>query len=227
MPGLLTIRTKSKEWTHEIADDEAVIVGRSSRTDIQILDKAASGLHFEIRGADDEWMIKDLKSTNGTFLNGEKIESSPLSTGDVIKVGSVEIVFSSEEVADEIEEIDDQPDLPSDVEDETPPDVSDDETELAQAIKLPKKEPVEVLEELEEELEPLDEIEELDAPEADAIAAKKPKTEVTQKAKALEENEEEIIDLDEGEGGEAVPDTTHEEILNPEDDDDVEILEIE
>jgi EAL domain-containing protein (putative c-di-GMP-specific phosphodiesterase class I) len=45
------------------------------------------------------WRIRDLKSTNGTFVNGERIEESPLEDGDTVKVADVEFIFHA--LADE------------------------------------------------------------------------------------------------------------------------------
>ena len=49
--------------------------------------------HFKIYTNDHKYFLKDLNSSNGTFLNGFKIVQSRLNHGDIIKVGEITIYF--------------------------------------------------------------------------------------------------------------------------------------
>ena len=72
-----------------------VTLGRESRNDITIPDINVSRTHAEIslspQGA---WVITDLGSTNGTYVNGRAVASQPLNEGDHIAMGSTKFVFT-------------------------------------------------------------------------------------------------------------------------------------
>jgi FHA domain len=75
--------------TRHLIRDETVRVGRSSENDIVIGEAAmVSGRHLEIRKEGDTWRIVDLNSTNGTFLNGERITEAGLEPPCVIRLGA-------------------------------------------------------------------------------------------------------------------------------------------
>jgi hypothetical protein len=71
-----------------------VVIGRSRECDVRLEDANASRRHCEVtqEGAT-TWTLRDLGSTNGTELNGERVDRSPLADGDHITVGSTTIVF--------------------------------------------------------------------------------------------------------------------------------------
>ena len=57
----------------------------------------ASRRHFEIELCDDHYYIQDLGSTNGTYLNGRRLERKErIFSGDVITMGGKDIVFTSD-----------------------------------------------------------------------------------------------------------------------------------
>ena len=68
-------------------------VGREGG-DISIDDPALSSLHFMIEERGHEFFLRDLGSTNGTFLNGHPVRSATLESGDEIRAGESEFVFS-------------------------------------------------------------------------------------------------------------------------------------
>ena len=69
------------------------VLGRAG-SDLNINDVAVSRRHCEIVRAADEWMVRDLKSSNGTFVNGEKVAERVLKEGDRLKLGQTELGFS-------------------------------------------------------------------------------------------------------------------------------------
>jgi len=76
----------------------AVSIGRASDCSIPIKDRYLSRKHAEIIADGDAWVLKDLGSANGTYLNGARVErDQPLSTGDRIRLGDTEIVFETAE----------------------------------------------------------------------------------------------------------------------------------
>lgn len=68
-------------------------VGRGSEAEIQITDAGLSRLHFELLYNGQRAGVRDLGSTNGTFLNGVKFHEAPLVAGDIIRAGETELVF--------------------------------------------------------------------------------------------------------------------------------------
>ncbi len=73
-----------------------VIIGRSDECDIVIDSRNVSRQHTRIsETSPGEWMVEDLGSRNGTFVNGERVKSSPISRADVIEIGPASLSFSS------------------------------------------------------------------------------------------------------------------------------------
>jgi len=93
LPTLYVLQGPDKGRTYQTPDEPAVI-GRSS-DHIQLTDNSTSRRHAEIRPANDAWILVDLHSSNGTYLNGQRIVApTELKHGDQIKVGSTLLVFS-------------------------------------------------------------------------------------------------------------------------------------
>ena len=76
----------------------AVSIGRASDCSIPIKDRYLSRKHAEIIANGNAWILKDLGSANGTYLNGSRVErDEQLKTGDRIRLGDTEIVFETSE----------------------------------------------------------------------------------------------------------------------------------
>jgi len=69
------------------------IVGRGSDADITVDDTGISRKHVEILWDGKRGQVNDLGSTNGSKLNGEKVEKAPLEPDSVIEIGRTRIVF--------------------------------------------------------------------------------------------------------------------------------------
>lgn len=65
-----------------------IIIGRSSDLDMVLVEDMVSRRHAKITSTDTEVYIQDIGSTNGTFVNGEKVSRSKLNEGDRILVGT-------------------------------------------------------------------------------------------------------------------------------------------
>ncbi|MBN1626162.1 MAG: FHA domain-containing protein [Deltaproteobacteria bacterium] len=77
-----------------VFDENTVFIGRSFKNDIQISDTAISRKHLKIFRIGKRFFIEDLKSTNGTLINGESIasgESYEVGEGDNIQIGGTVI----------------------------------------------------------------------------------------------------------------------------------------
>jgi hypothetical protein len=69
-------------------------MGRGAECDLVVPDSQSSRQHASIEAYGDRWMIRDLGSANGTFLNRQRLESrQPLRSGDLIYVGQSPLMF--------------------------------------------------------------------------------------------------------------------------------------
>ena len=73
------------------------IVGRDSSSDIILADEEISRHHCQIKNRGRSFIIRDLGSRNGTYVNGDKIVNSILKTGDKLLLGSTELTFINSE----------------------------------------------------------------------------------------------------------------------------------
>ncbi|MCH2170002.1 DUF4388 domain-containing protein [Myxococcota bacterium] len=72
---------------------EAVRIGRGQDCDLRLANGDASRRHAEIRSGSEGFVLRDLDSTNGTYVNGKRIQEIALEPGDRIEIGSSEIRF--------------------------------------------------------------------------------------------------------------------------------------
>ena len=75
---------------HELNVDRTTI-GRVEDNLFQIAEPSVSSHHCEVHLRGEEILIRDLNSTNGTFINGEKITESTLKPGQTLRLGNVEL----------------------------------------------------------------------------------------------------------------------------------------
>ncbi|MFN7951829.1 MAG: FHA domain-containing protein [bacterium] len=69
------------------------MIGRGEQADVRVDDDAMSRRHTEISYRNLEFRVRDLESSNGTFLNGSEVKEYALRNGDKIMAG--ETLFSS------------------------------------------------------------------------------------------------------------------------------------
>jgi ABC transport system ATP-binding/permease protein len=65
-------------------------VGRAPRADFVVDAPLVSRLHCRLTLQDDGVLVEDLESTNGTFVNGQRVSKSLLASGDLLRVGRME-----------------------------------------------------------------------------------------------------------------------------------------
>ena len=71
-------------------------LGRGPRADFVIDTSLLSRVHCRLEATETELTVEDLKSTNGTFVNGRRVSQSPLQSGDRLRLGRLELVVSQE-----------------------------------------------------------------------------------------------------------------------------------
>lgn len=80
-----------------VLDGPVASLGRSRECDCVLADPNISRKHAELRRAGSgDWQIVDLGSTNGVKVNGRKVESSRLSPGDSVALGTTQFTFDIE-----------------------------------------------------------------------------------------------------------------------------------
>lgn len=90
---LTVMQGPDKGRRFDLPDDEPQQIGRSSEA-LPLIDQTISRRHAELTPDDGKWLIRDLRSANGTFVNGVRVtEPTPLRVGDQIRVGSTLIQF--------------------------------------------------------------------------------------------------------------------------------------
>src|SRR5688572_12105818 len=81
-----------------------IVIGRSSELDMVLVEDMVSRRHAKITVANDQIFIQDLGSTNGTFVNGEKIKRTRLNEGDRILIGTSIIKLVATDTAPSVDE---------------------------------------------------------------------------------------------------------------------------
>jgi len=75
-----------------------LILGRGKDADLLLLDPSISREHSAVFPEGEEFVIEDLESANGTFVNDEPVMRKNLEEGDLIRVGTKLIIFTREEL---------------------------------------------------------------------------------------------------------------------------------
>ncbi len=96
-------RTRRGAWLYISSGPQAgrdfrlsrdTIIGRNpSECDVILSDRGVSDKHARIKQEDDEFVIYDLASTNGTYVNEKKVQKQILSDDDQIRVGGTVLIF--------------------------------------------------------------------------------------------------------------------------------------
>ena len=94
MPSLFVFRGNDQGLRYELADD-TVGLGRDTGNSIQIHDTEVSRRHAELRRSGKTYILADLGSSNGTFVNGQRVTTYPLSSGDQVQVGTTQLLFTA------------------------------------------------------------------------------------------------------------------------------------
>ena len=77
-------------------------VGRAARSDFVVDSAMVSRVHCRLQLNDgDELELEDLGSTNGTFVNGQKVTRVKLNDGDTVTIGRVQFVVTADAASDD------------------------------------------------------------------------------------------------------------------------------
>ena len=75
---------------------ELTTIGTDSQNTVQLTSEQASERHARIEVKNDAYLIRDLRSQTGTFVNGTRINEAWLNDGDLIQIGDEELVFAAQ-----------------------------------------------------------------------------------------------------------------------------------
>ena len=95
----IILKFKGKVLKEIPVEKELITIGRKSDNDIEIDNLAVSGHHARIFKMEDWFLIEDLDSLNGTFVNGKMIQESPLKNGDEVLIGKHILKFISTDIS--------------------------------------------------------------------------------------------------------------------------------
>jgi len=90
MPRLVVLSEGLTGRSHELKAEKTT-VGRVEDNTFQIPDPSVSSHHCEILLKGNEVVIRDLNSTNGTFINGQQITEATLKPSQILRLGQVEV----------------------------------------------------------------------------------------------------------------------------------------
>ncbi len=94
MARLVVITKGVSASAHELGEAWATI-GRADGNTFQIIEASISGRHCEVRLRGEELHVRDLLSTNGTFVGGQKISEAVVKPGQTLRLGDVELRFEA------------------------------------------------------------------------------------------------------------------------------------
>lgn len=92
--GAVTTAIVLDDGTRHVLDTERITIGRQSGCSIVIRDTNVSREHVQLRRRPHGWTVRDIGSTNGTKLNGVRVEGEQtLANGDIIMLGAIKVTF--------------------------------------------------------------------------------------------------------------------------------------
>ena len=95
MARLVTISETMEGKVFELTEDKLTI-GRLPDNSVRIEENSVSGHHAVLTLSRDDYSVRDLNSTNGTRVNGQKVVEAKLINGDILTLGHVELRYESD-----------------------------------------------------------------------------------------------------------------------------------
>ena len=92
-PALVVRSGGGRAGEHFLLEQDSTTVGRSPDCDIFLDDVTVSRRHALVKRSNDQFLIEDQGSLNGTFLNRRRIESGGLEDGDEVQIGKYKLTF--------------------------------------------------------------------------------------------------------------------------------------
>lgn len=93
MASLFVIQGSDQGRRYDL-DDEAISLGRDNDNSIQLHDSEVSRHHAEVRCDEQGFLLVDLNSSNGSFVNGNQVTEQQLTNGDRVQLGRTLMIFT-------------------------------------------------------------------------------------------------------------------------------------
>jgi len=93
LPARLTVIQGSASRPYVDLSPGGLLIGRDLSCGLVLYDPQVSGQHARLKWAAGAWVIHDLNSTNGTYVNGMRVTSQPVRPGDQVQIGQTVLVF--------------------------------------------------------------------------------------------------------------------------------------
>src|SRR5438309_3501464 len=98
-PALTSVARQGLAWLEQASGERRYVqselrIGRGEQNDLRLNDASVSRYHAFLRRVDGRYLLSDVGSQNGTFINGRQVHApSPLQSGDRIRAGTTELIF--------------------------------------------------------------------------------------------------------------------------------------
>jgi hypothetical protein len=94
LPSLLEVLGADKKVTRvQALMADGLDIGRADSNGLVLADSSVSRQHARVRREGSGYVVEDLDSTNGVFLNGKRVKTGRLNDGDRLRIGDAELVF--------------------------------------------------------------------------------------------------------------------------------------
>ncbi len=102
----LAVTNGEQTGRHFHLTNRTLVAGRDPARDIQLTDPKVSRRHFQVRKEGERYVLFEMKSVNGVFVNGRRIEGEyTLCDGDEILVGDTALVYYDDDVPDDTDAV--------------------------------------------------------------------------------------------------------------------------
>jgi len=92
-PAFVAVEAGLPHADRSVPLQERNVIGRADDCDLVVAEPAVSRRHCEIVWEHVQYVLRDLGSANGTFVNGEQVQAAPLRDGDLVEMGFVQLRF--------------------------------------------------------------------------------------------------------------------------------------